>query len=26
LSPRDYNDLTANASYLLAVIQKYINA
>lgn len=26
LSPRDYNDLTVNASYLLAVIQKYINA
>jgi hypothetical protein len=26
LSPRDYNDLTVNTSYLLAVIQQYINA
>lgn len=26
LSPRDYNDLTVNASYLLAVIEKYLNA
>lgn len=26
LSPKDYNDLTMNASYLLAVIEKYINA
>lgn len=26
LSPRDYNDLTVNASYLLAVIEKFINA
>jgi len=26
LSPGGYNDLTVNASYLLAVIEKFINA
>jgi hypothetical protein len=26
LSPKDYNDLTMNASYLLAIIEKFVNA